>query len=193
MLLPRLDGENVKERVYVFLNRHLNISLKYSTTHEGEIHRVTLTISGNLYYKTIPSNILILIFFWFAGIGDLSGMRSTINRTHNVCNSTSEEACTSGIHVRGRNVSFLKYIRYLHYYKYPFLFLCRLGPRYLFAKFALDWERGNCLGGWDYGNSKSRIVQLLTEKNIRMSTCATSWRRVNRTIFRCSLDIPDGM
>jgi hypothetical protein len=41
MLQPRLDGGNVKERVYVFLNRHLNISPKYSTTHDGEIHRVT--------------------------------------------------------------------------------------------------------------------------------------------------------
>jgi hypothetical protein len=38
---PHPDGglQNVKERVYVFLNRYLKVSPKYSTTHDGELHR----------------------------------------------------------------------------------------------------------------------------------------------------------
>jgi hypothetical protein len=46
---PRPDGglQNVKERVYVFLNRYLKVSPKYSTTHDGELHCESLTISGN--------------------------------------------------------------------------------------------------------------------------------------------------
>jgi hypothetical protein len=49
VLQPRPDGglQNVKERVYVFMNRYLKISPKYSTTHDGVLHRVSLTISGN--------------------------------------------------------------------------------------------------------------------------------------------------
>ncbi|EFX77816.1 hypothetical protein DAPPUDRAFT_105759 [Daphnia pulex] len=67
----------------------------------------------------------------------------------------------------------------------------RCGPKFLLAKFSMDWERGNDLGGWEYGNSKSRILQLVARNNIDLSMRETSWPRQNRTVFRCSLYIPD--
>lgn len=50
VLQPRPGGgiENVKERIFAFLNQHLKVGPKYTATHDGEnkLHSVSLTIPG---------------------------------------------------------------------------------------------------------------------------------------------------
>jgi hypothetical protein len=56
----------------------------------------------------------------------------------------------------------------------------------------MHWERG-ALGGFQYGNSKSVLLQVLAKKRIVVSMGESTFREYHQEIFRCSLVIENGM
>jgi hypothetical protein len=66
-------------------------------------------------------------------------------------------------------------------------------PQFFLAKNAMDWERMDCLGGYQYGISKSTILQEIAKRHIDLRRSTKSWRHHNKEIIRCSLYIINGM
>jgi hypothetical protein len=74
-----------------------------------------------------------------------------------------------------------------------FLFLFSCGPQFFLAKTAMDWEKMDCLGGYQYGIAKSTNMQEIAKRHIDLRRSTTSRRHHNKEIFRCSLYIINGM
>jgi hypothetical protein len=60
------------------------------------------------------------------------------------------------------------------------------------AQNTIDWHQRD--GGFQYGMSKSIVVQQLAKKGIMINELATSWRIPrNKEMFWCSLTVTNGM
>jgi hypothetical protein len=60
------------------------------------------------------------------------------------------------------------------------------------AQNAIDWHQRD--GGFEYGTSKSIVVQLLAKKGMIIHEEAISWRiPKNKEMFWCSLTVTNGM
>jgi hypothetical protein len=57
----------------------------------------------------------------------------------------------------------IKFVFVINNMLFFFLFSC--GPQFFLAETAMDWERQNVLGGFQYGISKSTILQVIAKKN----------------------------
>jgi hypothetical protein len=86
-LRPGGGIENVKERIYVFFNRHLKVSPKYTTTHDVELHLESLTILGIMYYKPFLSQNVFELFFFFFKVcrSSMSQLKALIFRKEEIC------------------------------------------------------------------------------------------------------------
>jgi hypothetical protein len=59
------------------------------------------------------------------------------------------------------------------------LFLFSCGQKFFFAQNSMDWARG-ALGGYEYGNSKSVLLQVLAKKRIVVSMGESTFREYHQ-------------
>jgi hypothetical protein len=109
-----------------------------------------------------------------------------------VCLISWPEASSFWIHDRRRMVIFLKikFVFVINNMLFWFLFSC--GPQFFLAKNAMDWERGNDVGGFQYGIYKSTILQVIAKKKLILVWAKhlgdTTTKRYSGVLFSLEMD-----
>lgn len=112
-----------------------------------------------------------------------------------MCLTRLQETSSFRIYDRRRTVSFfIKLHLYFVLVIRILLFLFSFGQKFVLAQNSMDSmdnERG-ALGGYEYGNLKSVLLQVLAKKRI-VSMGESTFREYHQEIFRCSLVIENGL